>query len=156
MTTITKSYQLSVKTKENYYVSKTFLMKKKVNILSSGKIRNQLDKNSYLNIDIPTSTLILNEKDKSATNDYIITFNNYDCLSNIKNYMQHPYEISSVRISDISYYLQKLKVNLLILDSECDYDAIKNRNNFNALTIENKAINNSYIPVSAIEFKFDS
>lgn len=155
MTTLTKTYKLSVKTRENYYVSRNVLMKKKINLLSSEKIRNQLDKNTYLNIDIPTSTLILKEQDTISTNDYIITFNDYDSLSNIKKYIQHPYSISSVKISDISYYLQKLKFDLLILESEYNLDN-KNRHNFNALILSNQLIDKTFVPISAIEFKFEA
>lgn len=151
MTTLTKTYKLSVKTKENYYINKNILMKTKVNILSSGKIKNQLNKNTYLNIDIPSSSLVLKEEDKIIMNDYILMFNDYDSLSNIKNYMQHPYEISSVKISDISYYLQKLNLDLLILENVDE----KDRQCFNALNVSNRQMDKQFVPISAIEFKFD-
>lgn len=151
MTTLTKTYKLSVKTKENYYINKNILMKTKVNILSSGKIKNQLNKNTYLNIDIPSSSLVLKEQDKIIMNDYILMFNDYDSLSNIKKYMQHPYEICSVKISDISYYLQKLNLDLLILENVDE----KDRQCFNALNVSNRQMDKLFVPISAIEFKFD-
>ncbi len=152
MTTLTKPISLSVKTKQNYYVCKETLMKKKINVLSSGNIKSQLNKNTYINVDIPSTPLIFNEK--TNINEYIITFSDYDSLSFIKDYMKHPYKISSVKIADISYYLHKLKMNLMILE-ELDHDVNCSGCNFNALVIQNEKMNNTYVPISSIEFRFN-
>lgn len=156
MSTIQKTFKMSVKTKQNYYISKDILMKKKINILSSEKIKYPLDKNNYLNIDIPYSSLLLNKPNKiNKIEDYIITFHDFNSLFFVKDYMKHPYNISTVKISDIYYYIMKSKNNLMIL-GEYDYDINSSGQIYNALIIQNnKMIKSEYIPISSIEFRFD-
>ena len=86
------------------------LLNKKVNILTSPKITKKINKSNYLNTDI----LKLNKEN-------IIAFSNYDYLKVLKTYMNHPYEISSLKINDFIYYLEESNNNLLIIDDVICY-----------------------------------
>jgi len=87
-------------------LSKEFL-NKKVSILSSPKIKNKIDKNNFLNIDII----------KSNEDNNIIAFSDNNYLKLFKNYTKHPYEISHIKIEDFIYYLQKTNNKLLLIDN---------------------------------------
>lgn len=96
---------------------KSYIFNKNVNVLASLKIKSPINFNNFLNVDIKTSPCLLLNNEK----DYVISFTDYEYLNLLKNHMKHPYSISKTKISDLSYYLERMDCNLLVIDDiKCD------------------------------------
>lgn len=93
-------------------ISKQSLLNKKIHILSNMRIKKKIDMPSYLNTTIHTR--IINNK------ECIIAFDNEEFLFNLKEKCKHPYYISSPFVSDILYYVNQNKNDIII------YNNIKN------------------------------
>lgn len=89
-------------------VNRRFLMNKRVHLLSSHKIVKPIDSRSFLNIDIPSAVMY--------DRDCVLAFKDEHILEYLKKHMNHPYAISSVRIEDVKYYLEKSKNDLVIVN----------------------------------------
>jgi hypothetical protein len=89
-------------------INRRFLMNKQIHILSSHKIVKPIDSRSFLNIDIPSA--IMYER------DCVLAFKDEHVLEYLRKHMNHPYTISSVRIADVKYYLEKRKNDLVIVN----------------------------------------
>lgn len=143
-----KSHTFNIKS------NKSNILNAKINILTSSNLNNNLTNNynhlhsNYLNLDIISSSLIVNEeKDKK----YIIAFTDNDYLQSLKNNIKHPYFISNIKIINLKYYLKETNSNLLIIyknkiDTEINYSAltidINDMSNINDHNIINVNIHN--------------
>lgn len=116
------------------------LLSRSVHLLSSPIIRKPINNYSYLTTSIPVNDSI------------IIAFNDKIHLENLKEKMQHPYEISSVKIADIIYYIKESNSSLMIIEDiiNCD-DYIKQ---YNTIVLKDSFSKNDHIPVS-IEYLID-
>jgi len=102
--------RLSQCPKENIHVHQRTIMNKHVSILSTPRIVHPINTFSFLTTDICSASL--------GHRDYIIAFEDTDVLKEMKEIMQHPYDVSHVKIDDIAYYLQQSDKDLLILDTD--------------------------------------
>ena len=102
----TKKRQLSV--------DKRIIMNKGINVLASGQIMYPVNPSSYMSIDIPQVSLLAEENDR-MNGEYIVSFEDINTLNTLKVHMKHPYCLSTVKVSDISYYLERAKCNLMII-----------------------------------------
>lgn len=93
-------------------VSKHSFYNKKIHILSNIRIKKKIDMPSYINTNIHTHTL--NNK------EFIIAFDDEEFLNKLKEKCKHPYYISSPVVSDILFYINQSKNNIVI------YNNIKN------------------------------
>lgn len=155
ITTAKQPIQLITTRKRDMLVDKRIVMNKKVNILASNRIFNPVDKLSYIGIDIPQVSLITEDGDNKE--DYIVSFDDYDSLMSLKEYMKHPYTLSSVKVEDISYYIEKSKCNLMILrhckGSQNVYPC--ESRTYSAYTVSHKDFGNiALLPVSSVDFSF--
>ena len=143
--------RLSSKHNSTLKMNKSYLFNKNVNILASLKINSPINYNNFLNIDIKSSPCeLLNNK-----KDYIISFTDYEYINMLKNHMKHPYSVSKTKISDLSYYLERMDCNLLVInDITCDN--MTKQVKYTAFNIETDKLMNSdmYIPVSIHKFNF--
>jgi hypothetical protein len=136
-------------------MQKSYILNKHVNLLASNIIKTPINNINFMNIDINIIPLsILNQKKQK---DYIITFNSFDYLNLLKINTNHPYTISKTKISDITYYLEKMNTDLLIInDVKCDN--ITKKSNYTAfnISIDELKKNNFYVDVKICKFFFDN
>lgn len=127
-------------------LNKLIILNKKINILTSSKLINNFDINNsnYINIDIISSPIIINnEKEK----EYVIAFTDNDYLKLLKEYVNHPYFISNIKISNLKYYLDQNNSNLLIM--------YNGKEKFNkGLTIHIDDLNNLDYNMNMVEHNF--
>lgn len=99
-------------------IPKSYILNKHTNLLASNKIKSPINNKTYINIDIKTTPISLMNEHQ----DYILTFENLEYLHLLKKSMQHPYVITTNKISDITYYLERMNSDLLIIsDVNCDH-----------------------------------
>lgn len=130
---------------------KSYIFNKNVSVLASLKIKTPINYYNFVNIDIKaTPCALLNN-----TKDYVISFTDYDYLDLLKDYMKHPYSVSKTKVSDLSYYLERMDYNLLVInDVECDN--ITKLVKYTAFNIEIDKLmdGDTEIPVSIHKFNF--
>lgn len=134
--------QFSNKTKHTVYLNKKTFLNKNVNILSSSPIHKPINYKNYMNIDI-SSSYMENEQ------TYVVAFKSQDYLKELKKYMNHPYLVSTVKISDVLYYLQKSNNNLLLI-SDCFCDVVEKSTNYTMIRVDIDSMNSKEekIPIS--------
>ena len=143
--------KLSSRHNNTLRMHKSYIFNKKVNILASLKINSPINYDNFINIDIKASPCELLNNNK----DYIISFTDYEYLNLLKNHMKHPYSVSKTKISDLSYYLERMDCNLLVInDITCDN--ITKQVKYTAFNIEIDKLMDSdmQIPVSIHKFNF--
>jgi len=135
---------------------KAYIFNKNINFLACSPIKSPINEKNYLNIDINTTPIsILN---KNNDKDYVISFAKYEYLDMFKNHLDHPYTISKTKISDISYFLEKMDCNLLIInDINCDpLTKMVKYTTFNIDIDKLMDPDNNYIQVSIHKLIFDN
>jgi hypothetical protein len=131
-------------------VNRRFLMNKQVHILSSHKIVKPIDSRSFLNIDIPSAVMF--------ERDCVLAFKDEHVLEYLKKHMNHPYTISSVRIADVKYYLEKCKNDLVIVN-HLICDAARKSTTYTTLRVNMDDISDddeeSHLPVFMNKLAFE-
>lgn len=139
--------------KSTVLVNRNIVLNKQVSILTSSRIYKPLTTSSYISTDIPQVPLILSD---SEMEEYVIAFENPDNLRFIKEYMHHPYDLDTVRVRDIAYYLEKSKCNLMILLGCLGESGLYpcSKHQYTALTLSHMDIHDELIPLNSLNFMF--
>jgi hypothetical protein len=96
-------------TRQQLNLHRRSVMNRPIHLLSSPKISKKIDKTNYLSIDL--FTIKLHEK------DYVVAFDGAHELNAIKQHVHYQYDVSSVVIEDIAYYLMHSECGLCLVDS---------------------------------------
>lgn len=151
--TLKQPMKISTTSKSTVMVDRNVVLNKQVSILTSSRIYRPLTTSSYISVDIPQVPLILSD---SEMEEYIIAFENPENLRFIKDYMQHPYELDTIRVRDIAYYLDKSRCNLMTLvgclGESGSYPCSKHQ--YTALTLSHTNIHDEIIPLTSLNFMF--
>jgi hypothetical protein len=84
-----------------------------VYVLSDTKLRNKINNINYININIPSYNLNIDNK----FNHYIFTTNNFHFMNEYKKMVRHNYHIINVQLDDILNYCEYTSNNLIITNN---------------------------------------